>query len=214
MGRTEVSHHSYRRLDDSLEGIHLAGFTDASLKDTYLGLLLQTPHRQRYSYLGVPRTGRTRDIKVGRQQLVEPLLDNRLSVAARDADHRNIEFLAVALGQPLQGLQGRGHFQVVGVRFGILGHLADYKTTYTASVEFGDIAVTVVLLCPDGKEERGFREHQRTAVGQQPVDVRFSASYSMCTNKGSNGFYGISHIDYSSRLYFANRSLSRCRVCS
>ena len=82
---------------------HLARLTDARLEDGHLGLLAEEPDRQRHAYLRVKGARRAHDLLRRQQQLVEPLLDHRLAIAAGDADHGNRELVAMALGQPLQG---------------------------------------------------------------------------------------------------------------
>ena len=66
-------------------------------------MFVEQPHAQRHTDLRVIALRRTGDCHGGRQQLTEPLFHHRLSVAARDADDRDIKLITMTLSQPLQG---------------------------------------------------------------------------------------------------------------
>ena len=97
--------------------------------------------------------------------------------------------------------------EIDGIRFGFLWCLTDHEGADTTSIEFWYITMAIVLLCADGKEERGLGERERAAVCQQPVDVGLGRAYAMCTYEGGNEGDGVCH---SSMLYLANSSLRRC----
>ena len=120
--------------------------------------------------------------------MVEPLLDDGLAIAARDADDRDVKLLAVAFCQSLQCFQRRWHFEVVGVGLGRVGHLADDEVAHSATIELADVAVSVVFLGAYGKKEGFLGEGQRTAVGQQPVDACVGLAYAVSADEGGDCF--------------------------
>ena len=98
MGTTQTGQHANGGLYDVVQGHHLARLTDARLKEGHLRLLVQQPYGQRHAYLRVVRARRADNLLRRQQQLVQPLLDHRLAVGARDAHHGDVELVAVTLG--------------------------------------------------------------------------------------------------------------------
>ena len=115
MGGTQRCHHTDGGLDNVAQGLHLARLADTSLKESDLCLLVEQPHRQRHANLRVVALGRACHHHVGRQYLVQPLLDHCLAVAASDAHHGDVELVTVTLGQPLEGSQRRWYDEEIGI---------------------------------------------------------------------------------------------------
>ena len=105
MGGTQRGQQTDGGLDNVCQRLHLVGLTDTSLKESYLRLFVEQPHRQRHTNLRVITLGRTGHRHRWRQQLVEPLFDHRLTVRAGDADDGDVKFVTMALGQALKSLQ-------------------------------------------------------------------------------------------------------------
>ena len=71
------------------------------------------------------------------------------------------------------------------------GHGTYHKVADTAAVEVIDVSVTVAGARTEGKEERGFRKCQRTAVGKEPFDLRIEMAITMGADKRCHLFDGI-----------------------
>ena len=97
MGSTQRGQHTNGRLDDVAQCLHLAHLTDTCLEKSHLRLLVKKPYRERDTYLGVETLGRTRYRELRREQLVEPLLDHRLTIRARNTDNGYVELVTMAL---------------------------------------------------------------------------------------------------------------------
>ena len=171
-------------LDDALQGTHLTRFGDTGLEKGQLVVLLHLPDGEGDANLRVVTAGRAHDAPVGAEQLVEPLLDDSLTVAAGDAHHGDVELLAMTLGQLLERLERTRHQQVVGIgphhglpmsaginlrKVGDETLFGKNKIPYTTPIEFGHVLGAIVAACGQRKEERLFRKAQRTAVGKQPM---------------------------------------------
>ncbi len=196
MGNTEVREYGDRRLDDVAQGEHLTGLTDTCLEDADLRLIVHEPYRQRHTDLRVVGTRRACHEAVGREHLVQPLLDNGLAVGARDADDRDIELVAVTLGEALQSLEGVRHLEEVSLwepLLVVIGNSRHHKVVNAAVVQTRDILVAVVALRLDGEEQRLLWETQRTAVGKQEADVGIRRTISACADEGGDFLNGISH---------------------
>ena len=168
MCRTQASEDTYRGLYDALQGLHLTWLTDTSLEDGHLAVLVQCPHAQRHAYLRVVTARRARYGHVGREHLVEPLLDHGLAVAARNAYDGDVELFSVALGKALQGRKGVGHQELHCSRQ-ILLQGTDHEGTHATVVEVLNVAVAVATFRADGKEQGGLRETKATAIRKQPL---------------------------------------------
>ena len=103
---TDRRQHANSRLDDVCQSRHLTRLTDASLKQAYLRLFVQQPNGQRHTDLRIETLGRTRHAMIGRQHLIEPLFDHRLTIRTRNTHHGNIKLITMALSQSLQGFKG------------------------------------------------------------------------------------------------------------
>ena len=66
----------------------------------------------------------------------------------------------MTLCQTLQSGQSRRHLQVIGIRLQMLRHLLYHKRAHASAVEVVNIAVAVVPLRMQGKEQRLLRETQ------------------------------------------------------
>ena len=99
----------------------------------------------------------------------------------------------MALGQALQRLHGRRNLQVVGIGRRLLWQLADHEVADTAAVEFGNVAMPVVLLRTNGEEQRFLGEDKRAAVGEQPVNMGVGSAHAVGADECSDGFYRIGH---------------------
>ena len=196
MGSAEVRQYGNRRLDDVTQGKHLSGQTDAGLEDADLRLVVHEPYRQRHTDLRVIRTRRACHKAVGREYLVQPLLDDGLAVGARDADDRDVELVAVTLGEALQGLEGVGDTEEVSLREPLLvvvGNSRHHEVVNPTVVQAGEILVAVVALRLDGEEQRLLGETQRTAVGKQKADIGIRRTISARADEGGDFLNGISH---------------------
>ena len=105
MGSAQGGKHTNGGLNDVVQGIHLARLADARLEQSYLRLVAEQPNAQRNTDLRVIALGRTGDCHLGREQLIQPLLDHRLTIRTRNAHDRTIELVSVALSQSLKGCQ-------------------------------------------------------------------------------------------------------------
>ena len=95
---SDVSKHGYRGLYDVAQSEHFARFADAGFEYSHLGVSIQEPDAQRNAHLRVIAAWGTCHHEVATQNLVQPFFHHRLSVAAGDADDRNVELVAVPLG--------------------------------------------------------------------------------------------------------------------
>jgi len=64
----------------------------------------------------------------------------------------------MAFGQSLQGCECRWHLQVVGIGLDMFGQMVDYEIAHAPAIEVVDIAMAVVALGFQCKEQRFFRE--------------------------------------------------------
>ena len=163
VGRPQMGHYTDSGLDYALQGIHFARLADSRFEDTQLRILGQTPYRERNANLRVPRTGRARYAVVGREQLIEPLLDNRLAIAASNTynikvTHLGNDSFAMPLGQALHGFQRRRHLQIVCIGLHIVRQLRNNKVAYATTVQLWYIAMSVILLCANCEEKTLFGE--------------------------------------------------------
>ena len=99
------------RFDNILQGTHFSRFRDTGLQYGKLRLFTHLPHGQRYAYLGIVAAGRACYHPFGTQQLMQPLFHNGFSVAACNADNRNLKPVPMLLCQFLQGFQRVGNDQ-------------------------------------------------------------------------------------------------------
>ena len=168
----DVGDESQRGFDNLLEVYHLVGLGDTGLEDSHLGLGPDLPYREGYADLRVVAAGRAHGVVVGLEQLVEPLLDGGLAVTARDADDRDLEAAAVCGSQLLQGGERVLDDDEVGpVHLLFAGNgVLDHKVAHSFAIEVLDVAVAVVALGHEGKEERLLGEGERPAVGEQRGD--------------------------------------------
>ena len=143
----KIGQHGNGWLDDVAQGQHLTGLADTCLEDAHLGIIVHEPHREGHTDLRVIAAWTAGDIELGREQLVEPFLDHGLAVAARDADDRDVELVAVALSEALQGFERVDDFQEVGIGIvdSITGrHVGDHKVADTTAVELRDVVMSIV----------------------------------------------------------------------
>ena len=115
MGSPQTGEYTDGGRDDVAQGRHLTGLTDACLEDAHLGLFVQQPYGEGNAYLGVVAAGRAHNLLRGQEQLVEPLLDHRLTVGTRDADDGDVELIAMTLCQTLESGHGRRDYQEIGI---------------------------------------------------------------------------------------------------
>ena len=113
----------------------------------------EMPARKRHAYLRVV-TSRTacHDI-IGREQLIEPLLDDGLAVGTRNADNGYLKLVAMAFCKPLQGLAHIRHDEEIdfaGLRH--IGHLFHDETLHSLLDEKRYVMRTVTLMGLDGEE--------------------------------------------------------------
>ena len=72
--------HSDVGLDDASKSLHLTRFGDACLEHAHLTLLVKQPYGERHTNLRVVAARRTRHLQLRREELIEPLLHDGLSV--------------------------------------------------------------------------------------------------------------------------------------
>ena len=163
----DVGQHADGRVDDGAQGVHLAHLGDAGLEDADLCVLVHQPDGERHANLRIIASWRACDGLVRRNELIEPLLDHRFAVAAGDAYHRDVEFLAVQLGQVLQCLEGAGHAQEVGARvfFMGVGQCRYDEVAHAPVVEVAYVFMSVVALRAQGEKQSLLGKAQRAAVG-------------------------------------------------
>ena len=197
MGRSHVGKHADGGLDDVAQCSHLARHTDARLEESHLRLFVQQPHGERHADLRIVGARRTRHHLFPRQYLEEPFLHDGLAVAARDAHRGYAVFVTMALGQSLQGLDDVGHAQevAVGITHGIVWrHGLHHEIAHAATVEFADVAVSVVSFRLQCKKQSFLGEAQTTAVGKQETDVTSCVPIAMRPNERSDLFNRIVHL--------------------
>ena len=194
-------------LYDAAQSLHLARLADASLEHTHLALLVEQPYGERHAYLRVVAARRARHIHLRREQLVEPFLHDSLSVATRDAHNRYVVFLAVTLGESLQGDKRVLHFQevCVGVCCVIVGRNILYnEVAHSAAVEVINVVVTVVASRFQSEEQCLLCETERSAVSKEEPDVGICCAKAVGSNERCYLFNSISHF---SVLYFSGANL-------
>ena len=144
----------------------------------------------RYSFLRQPHT---------RQQLVKPLFDHGLAIAASDSNDWYVEFIAMTFCQPLQGSQRTDYLQKISLCITFLymqRNSLDYKIADSTSIQVVDVFMSVVPLGLHGKKQCFFREAQRTAIGEQPSNHRIRIAIASSANERCNFFYRISHVSF------------------
>ena len=106
--------------------------------------------------------------------MVQPFLDNGLSVGACNAYDGNIKAAAVAFGQMLERFQGicnhikGGSGKATRI---IVGQSAHHKITHTAAVKICHVFVAIIALRAQSEEKRSFRKGQRAAIRQKPINI-------------------------------------------
>ena len=146
MSSTQAGEHADGGLDDIAQSIHLSWLTDAGFEDAQLRLFVEQPYGEGDADLRIVTAGRAHDALRGQEQLIEPLLDHRLAIGAGNAHHGDIELVAMAFGQSLQGCECRWHLQVVGICLDMFGQMVDYEIAHAPAIEVVDIAMAVVAL--------------------------------------------------------------------
>ena len=207
MGVADEREHGDVGLYDAAQSLHLARLADASLEHSHLALLVEQPYREWHAYLRVVATRRARHLHLRREQLVEPFLHDGLSVAARDAHNRYVVFLAVTLGESLQGDKRVLHFQevCVGVCCVIVGRNILYdEVAHSAAVEVRNVVVTVVASRFQSEEQCLLCETERSAVSKEEPDVGVCCAKAVGSDERCYLFNSISHF---SVLYFSCANL-------
>ncbi len=143
---------------------------DSRLENGHVAVVLDAPHRQRHPDLRIPAAGAPDDFLSGLQQRgIDEFLDNCLSAAACDADHRNVDQRPDISRQSLQSLKriaGYDKIRITDLSHDIWNFLND-KGSDTAAIKFGHISVAVVDVGLDCKKQSFIRPTQRAAVGEQ-----------------------------------------------
>ena len=154
MRLSHTGQNAYSRSYNRLEFLHLIRLGNTGLEDSQSVLLVHFPDRKRYTDLRIITSGRTDDIKLIMQQLIQKLFYNGFPVASRNTDHRNLKTLAMINRQFLQRFQDILHQQEVGVchRLKLRKHPAYYKITDPQLIQIGNIPMPVVRLCRQSKE--------------------------------------------------------------
>ena len=102
MCAADVGEHADRWPNDGLQLLHLTRLADTRFENTERVLRPHAEHAQWHAHLAVPTAGAAHDVLLLVQHLPEPLLHNGLAVAARYADHRDVEVRAVPSGEALK----------------------------------------------------------------------------------------------------------------
>ena len=151
---------------------HLSFARDSGFKNPYFMLYLNAPYREGNPNLRIKTAGTADDAIMGVQQLKQPLLDARFSIAAGNANHLQGKLLAVMSRQLLQGLNNIFNQQKIGIRklreFRAHGH---YKTAYPGLVSSRQELMPVVVNAFDGKKETAFGKNDLSAIKQQVFDL-------------------------------------------
>ena len=102
MRHSDVADDAEVRADHRFEALHFANLADARFDDGDLVFGAKAQQRERYADLRVvaPRASMQRE--PAREHRGEHLLDDRLSVGARDADHARAEPCSPCAGDPLE----------------------------------------------------------------------------------------------------------------
>ena len=187
--------HTDGGLDDVVQGCHLPGQADASLKDGNTAALVQQPYRERHTNLRVVAARGTGDAPTP-ENLIQPRLHHGLAIGARDAYHGDVELVTMALRQSLQGYQRVFHQQEVGIDVCVAHGFAPrhHEVAHAAPIQFVNILVSVAPLCDERKEERLLGKTKRATVCQQKADGRRPATIATRSHQHRNLFYRVIHL--------------------
>ena len=186
MCHTQRGEDAYRRLDNIAQSCHLTRLTDTGLEHSHLRILVHQPHRQRHANLRVVGARRSGYGHLRRQQLINPLLHDGLSVGAGYADDRNIELVAVALRQPLQSLARTHDLQEVRLRelfLPVFRHILYHKVTYSTPIQVRNIVKPIVASGLQSEEKRFFRKAKRAAICQHKAYLRIAVAIASCSDE-------------------------------
>ena len=109
----------------------------------------------------------------------KPLFDDRLAIAARDADDRDVELLPVVPGQGLQCRQCVPDQDKTGAGIVLcpFRRRAHHEISQPLLIEFRDVKVAVVALADQGEEHGVLGGDQLTAVDEDIPDGGFRRAF-------------------------------------
>ena len=172
MGGADARQDAYCGTDDAFQPVHLPHLAYASLNESYVRRGVYLPHAERHSDLRIEATWRARHAVHVVEHLVEPLLDHRLAIAARDAHHRHVEVRTMPRCQILQGRQRvaddeKPCFRTCAPQLLAVCH---DEGAHSLIVQTAYVVVAVGMRCDEGKKQRLLGHRQRAAVGEQSRD--------------------------------------------
>ena len=154
MSSAQTSKDADCRLDDALQSHHFILLRDGCLEDTNLRVLVKSPHRKRHTRLRVIAARAAGNSKIRCQELIEPLLDDSLTITARNSYNGNIETRTMLSRKRLECKKGVLHEKEIGFREVSLHFFAHHKGSNASLIEVINIKMSVSHFSFDGKEER------------------------------------------------------------
>ena len=167
VGLAHIGEDAYGGLDNLLQARHLASLGDTGLEDGHLVARLHLPYREGDADLRVVALGTGDKPTVGREELDNPVLDDGLAVAARDAHHGVGELRTMVRGEALEGGEDVVDTPDIGlgeVEVAVGGY---HELAHARLVEAVDVTATAVALGGNGKEEGAMGRNEGAAVGEQ-----------------------------------------------
>ena len=140
MGIPQRGNHNHLGANHSLQALHLAHLRNTGLDKHQILIALRHQQRQSHSQLRIITAGRAEEFHSRGQTLRNPLLDNGLTIRARNADHRTLQLLAVHLCQTLQSLDRVLDHDTSGSS-ATLTLLLTHKGSHTALVHLDNIVM-------------------------------------------------------------------------
>ncbi len=123
--------------DDTLQPHHLPGLGDACLKQGQSMLGAKFPNRKRHAHLRVVALRASHNVHIGREQLMQPFLDDGLAIAACDAHHGDIGGRTLGCSNALQGSERIVHRKEDGIRAAVgMEILEHHKSADALGIQF------------------------------------------------------------------------------
>ena len=191
---TDIGEDTNGGLDDFLQFIHLAGLGDTSLENRHVMLGAELPDGEGDTNLRVIAAGARHDTVVGRQKLLNPVLDDGLAIASCDAHHRNAELAAMIGGEALESLENVVDMPHVGLGQREIAVDRHNEVAHTLLIEALGIAGATVALGGNGKEKGADSLGERAAVGKQMKDTVIRTAQLCVDTPNDRGYFRSFHI--------------------